>query len=189
MAADSRPAKARFLARVIIVSLCAAFVLLTFAPILWSVSTFLFPPGPVDSLVIDQYVSAAVDKRVAFSTAMFQAGLLVLAALWGLVFAEHARAYSALSEWPEVLMLLLATMALLSSAYSHFVFVWDMTSALATVQKFNNTIPDVNSMDVSYALFSQAFNLLGGAVIGGIMFASGRWLKSDRRDNLPPASL
>jgi len=196
--------------RIGFVILFTTFVVTTFAPVLWSLwyaYEVISPPAPVHKTPINAASIAAIDKRIAFSTSMFQAGLLVLAGLWGLVFAEHAKAYSALSEWPEVIMLLLASAALLSSAISHFVFVWDMTSLLANAHRFmdqmpdvgsiqvayladadsmkSGYVPDVDSIDVAYALLSQMLNLLGGSVIGGFVFISARWLKGDVNRDKP----
>jgi hypothetical protein len=200
--------------RVGFVILFTIFVVTTFAPVLWSLwyaYEALSPPAPVHKTPINTASIAAIDKRIAFSTSMFQAGLLVLAGLWGLVFAEHAKAYSALNEWPEVVMLLLATAALLSSAISHFVFVWDMTSLLASAHRFTDHIPDVDSIkvayvpdvgsmkiayipdvdsiDVAYALLSQMLNLLGGSIIGGFVFVSARWLKADANRDKPHGAI
>ena len=93
-----------------------------------------------------------------------------------MVFAEKDRTYSILSEWPEITMLLMATAALSSSFIAHFVFLWDMTSLLKSGTLFGGVIPDIDSVDVSYALYSQMFTMLGGAIIAATCVASGRWL-------------
>ena len=174
------PFKTRLTLRRSLVVMFAVFVAATFAPVLWTIWKgyyYFFPRLPIDPIELTEHVKAAIEKRLEFSTSMFQVALLLLAGMWGLVFSEKDRAYSILAERPEIAMLLMATAALASSFIAHFVFLWEMTSLLKSERLFNGLIPDIDNIDVSYALFSQMLTVLGGAVITATFVASGRWLK------------
>lgn len=178
----SHPLKSRLAIRRFIVVGAVAFVVTTFAPVLWAIWQgyyHFFPPLPVDPIKLNDHVSDAIKCRLELSTSMFQVGLLLMAGIWGLVFSDKDRAYAILTETPEILMLVMATASLASSFLSHFVFLWQMTSLMKAEAQFNNCVPDIDNIDVSYALFSQMLTVIGGAIIAATFIASGRWLKEN----------
>jgi hypothetical protein len=139
----------------------------------------LSSPDKIRSLPADENVQEAIKQRIALSVQSYQAALIILGAMWGIVLTKKDEAARILQEVPERLMLLLATLVLISSCWSHVQFVWDMSTSLKSASVLNNKIPDINHPVVTYALTAQHVALAGGAIIGALVVVSGAWIKGE----------
>jgi len=157
-----------------LVGVSALFVLLTFAPVLRHLL-----PTKVQAVTLTEEVQSAIQSRIELSKTLFQSGLLLLAAIWGLVLAKPNEARIVLHDAPEVVMLGLATLVLASAYYAHVAFVLNTTSIVMSAPQSGGKIPDLDHPDVSSALISQGFSVLGGAVIAALTIVSARWLKGE----------
>src|SRR5713226_4490338 len=71
----------------------------------------------------------AIDIRQGQSTAFLQIGLLVLTALWGLMIAKKDEARLALSDKPEMVMFISASVLLMVSFLWHYFYLDNLSDA------------------------------------------------------------
>lgn len=176
--------------RVALVRLSVVFFVATLLPMFWLYSSIgSWSATPVPMVRVTDSVRLAMEKRIELSTSFFQTGLLVLAATWGLTFADKGHVYSILDDWPEQCMMWLGTAVMLSSFLSYFAYLWSVTSALATSPNLKNHVLDIDHFASSYPLLAQIVTLAGGAVIAACTISSGRWLKLAERLDSSKGSL
>lgn len=122
----------------------------------------------VDPVSVNDQINTAIQQRIDFSKSLFQTGTLLLAGLWGLVFADKDSTYDLRKDWRKLCLLLLATLSLIGSFFAHFRFVWEITSMLGSAT--NGMIPEIESVDIiGRALFLQMANVILGAVIAVVV--------------------
>jgi hypothetical protein len=169
--------------RWLFVALSTIYAFCTFPIILfwiWALWESFFPTPKVTPIHWFESVKLAFDERVDLSTRLFQAALAILGAIWGLVAVKPADARVILKDAQERCLLVIATLVLLFSLYSHVVYVESM-SHYALMASGSGHVPDIGHRDVAYPLISQYLTLLGGAFIGALVVASAKWVRGDAK--------
>lgn len=168
--------------RLIFVILFAILILALFPPLFWLLLSILEPIHvslPVEpSSAGNSMVQAAVEKRIDFSVGIYQTVVILFSGGWALLLSsKDESAFRPISEWPEVVLLVFANIALISSIASHFIYVFDITSMMIAAEKNKNLLPNVDSLRVHYALWCQILNMIAGALITGTIAIVARLLK------------
>ena len=130
----------------------------------------------------NEQTKVAVDVRLTEAANMFQLGLLVLASLWGLVIAKKDEARLTFEDWPELLMFVEASAAIVGSFTLYKVYVDDISDLYALAGKTcssngDQCIPDVLSPKVQGFLDFQLWFLVVGALIAVLTIFSAHQLK------------
>jgi hypothetical protein len=164
-------------------SLSAVFAVSTFpVPLFW-IWTFVrsFQAiEKVEPIPWSECAKLAIDERVDLSARLFQASLIVLGAVWGLIVVKPSDARLVLKDPPERCLLLLATIALVGSLYAHVALVESM-SHYALMASATRRIPDLDHPDVSYSLLAQYLAILGGGLVAALVVVSAKWIRGDHR--------
>jgi hypothetical protein len=124
----------------------------------------------------------AVDIVLEQSTASFQLGLLVLAALWGLIISKKDETTITLGDVPELLMFVASSLLLLSSFIWHWFFLNDVKAAFALAGRTCSDpeyqcIPDILADTVLHQFVFQNIFLVVGMFVGIATLVSAHKLK------------
>jgi hypothetical protein len=114
-----------------LVSIAAVITVLVFPPVFggcWSVYNFFVDAPKIEAFPWADPAKEAFASRLGLSSTLFQTGLILLAGMWGLLLVKKEERAIILDQWPERWLLILATVAFLSSCWSHIRFVQDMSS-------------------------------------------------------------
>jgi len=129
----------------------------------------------------NELIKSAVDTRIDQSKALFQVGLLMTAALWGLLIAKEQEAKLVLSDRPELWMFVCASLLLLVSFVCHI-------SYLEVVAYFyhlggeqyvpnNASLPDMFDPKVDFLYEHQIWFLVAGFTTAAVTLISAHQLK------------
>ena len=135
--------------------------------------------GIVKDRDLTDLLKAAIDLKLEQSKSEFQLALVMMGALWGLMIAKKDEARIVLSDRPELLMFCCASVLLICSCISHFVYVDNIAYVfwLAGSIESGKSIPDVFESGVNNPFRSQLWCLLGGFFVGMFTLFSAYKLK------------
>jgi hypothetical protein len=137
----------------------------------WEDKSRIPPLDRIEAIPYRDLVKAAIDANLAQSTGLFDVGLLLLGALWGLVIAKKDEGRITAGDFPELIMFLCASGLLLLSFLWHDYYLENLAGAydLASrncVQANMACFPDVLGVpNVEYLRnYQQIFLVLGGGI-------------------------
>ena len=151
--------------------------------IVWGAPVVFTRPGevPYVSRPYNELTKAAVDLAADQSKSLFQLGLLVLAALWALVFAKKAEKTIVLADTPEVTMFVTATVLLFFSQLCHLFYLghvrYFLSVAGAVFDKDKPIIPDLFAVALAGQVHAQVLFFAVGSAIALITLISAHRLK------------
>ncbi|MDZ4850827.1 MAG: hypothetical protein SGI77_16185 [Pirellulaceae bacterium] len=169
--------------RVSLVLIAGIFTLATFPPVFsweWKQYNQFFGVEKIDAFPWHDATKEAVTNLMSLSKDLFQSGLLLIAAMWGVLLVKKEEAAVVFDAWPEKALLILATVSVISSCVSHIAFVQTMTS-YAMDASITDKLPNLTHREVSYGLVAQCVSLVGGALIAGSTVMSASWF--NKKDN------
>ena len=122
-----------------------------------------------------------IQAKVTLSTNLFQIGLLVTAALAGLLIAKDKEAGFVLGKLPELVMFSCAGLLLLLSFISHFSYLNEISYLYLLAGKLHEasrpSMPDVSDKNVNFLLIYQFQYLVWGVVLAAFTFFSAHILR------------
>jgi hypothetical protein len=134
-----------------------------------------------DTRAYNELTKNAVDLGIDQSKSLFQLGLLILGSLWALVFAKKDETKILLSDTPEVIMFVTATLLLLFSEICHLIYLGHVRYFLAVgstfLEKENPTIPDLWASPLANQVSAQVVFFGVGALIALLTLISAHRLK------------
>ncbi|MGA9772215.1 MAG: hypothetical protein WBV94_24500 [Blastocatellia bacterium] len=149
---------------------------------------FLYRDKPFNELT-----KAGIDIRLDQSRSLFQVGILILGGLWGLLIAKRGEAALMFKDYPEVIMIVCATIFLIASFFFHTVYITrisDIYSDAGEVigkqiqvnpnDKQPMSIPDVFAPNINYMFVSQSLFLISGVGIALLAFVSAYKFKPEK---------
>jgi hypothetical protein len=169
-------------ARIFLVIAAGLFTIMAFPPIfaaVWSFYNHIVGSPKIEAYPWKEPSKEAFSSRIALSKDLFQTALLLIAGMWGLLLVKKDEAAIVFDQWPERVLLLLATVSLLSSCLCYIGFVHVMSS-LAMNAAITGYIPDLTHRDVAHDFLSQSIGLIGGASIAAITVLCATWLQNRR---------
>lgn len=141
-------------------------------------STQLTPLG-IDNLPFNDVTSKSVDLQLGLSETLFQVGLLMLGALWGLVIAKKDEVHLVFSRRSELVMFVGSSALLLLSLCSYGIYIRKVARyiAVASVIVYKNPkltpyVPDIFDQNVNYLFACQIVSLIAGTINGMLTLVS-----------------
>jgi hypothetical protein len=146
---------------------------------------YIFRDKPFNELT-----KAGVDIRLDQSRNLFQIGILILGAIWGLLIAKKGEAALVFKDYQEVIMTVCASILLCASLICHTLYISRITeiysdageiagkqAQIASSGHLQQSIPDIFEPNINYMFVSQALFLVSGVIVALITFVSAHKLK------------
>ncbi len=124
-----------------------------------------------DPVAYTEPIKAAVAQKLESSKGLFQASVLVLALLWGLVIAKKDEHKLLLTDVPEFVMFLLATIWFAASWYCYSEYLDAMAQIHSRDAKYSEPA-DVVIMDFRSPLINSFFVSQGNLWLYGVVTAA-----------------
>lgn len=150
-------------------------------------------------------MQAAIETRLAQAKDMFQLGIVFIGGLWALIIAKKGEARLVLSDYPEIIMSVSATILLSLSFICHSIYVSEVTEVYYSAGKIANKviegsmesdslmsvvnsknqqdadikIADIFQRGVNYLFDAQYGFLVAGAINAMLTFISAHKLKNE----------
>jgi len=125
----------------------------------------------------------AIDIKVEQSRGLFQVALLVLAFLWGFVFAKRDERQITAKDGLEIVMLVSASVLLIGSLKWHWMYLdrisdaYKVAGATLLPKEIPDTIPDVFAARTTHLFDYQFWFFVLGIVVAGFTLFSTFFLK------------
>lgn len=121
----------------------------------------------------------SIQARLTLSNNLFQATLLITAALAGLLIAKDREARFILAKGPEIMMFVCTGLLLLLSLVSHALYLTEISYIYALAGKFHGLgrIADVFDDNINFLLSYQVGYVIAGAILAFLTFLSAYKLK------------
>jgi hypothetical protein len=103
-------------------TLSLALLLATLALTIYSISTTSLVSG-LEDIKFNDLMNESIKGRIDFSRSLFEIGLLITGALWGLIIAKKDEARIVFADRPEWIMFLSASLLLLASLVDHSIYL------------------------------------------------------------------
>lgn len=159
--------------RLILASVTAA-ITLTCLIVTLLISRSVTLNAGITDLPFNELTSKAIDTKLNLAETLFQIGILMLGALWGLVIAKKDEIQLVFSQRPEVVMFLGSSVLLLLSACSYGFYLNQVShyfvdaSVSAVRGHLELSVPDIFDQNVNYLFFCQIISL-GAGIINGVL--------------------
>ena len=137
----------------------------------------------IENLPFNEVTGKAVDTQLALSETLFQVGILMLGALWGLVIAKKDEIQLVFSQRSEVIMFVGSSSLLLMSVCAHGFYLdsvshYFVDAAVASERGgLPASVPDIFDQNVRYLFICQFVSLLAGMINGVLIFISAHKLR------------
>jgi hypothetical protein len=130
----------------------------------------------------NELTSESIKGRVDFSRSLFQVGLLVTAALWGLIIAKKDEARIVFSDKPEITMFWSSCALLILSLVDHSIYLHYISQIYAVAGQAlgkgaDPTMPDVFDATINQFYIFQIVYLVLGSLVAVITLISAHRLK------------
>lgn len=139
-------------------------------------STLIIPDRKYNDLT-----DGGIQAKLTLSNNMFQIGLLVTAALAGLLIAKKGEAGFILADAPEVIMFICTSFLLLLSFACNALYINEVSYIYSVAGKLyeesDPSIPDVFNENVDFLFLYQFGYLLSGVVLALFTFLSAHKIK------------
>ena len=126
-----------------------------------------------------------IQAKVNLSNNMFQATLLITAALAGLLIAKDKEAGFVLGKVPELLMFICAGLLLLLSFVSHWLYLTEVSYmyffAGQTYDAHHPSMPDISDPNINFLLTYQLRYFVFGVLLAFFTFFSAYVLKGGKK--------
>lgn len=170
----------------------AIVALIVFAVVMqWTISRYLnasvyisqytgqTPKTIIPSKPYNDLTDGSIQARLTLSNNLFQATLLITAALAGLLIAKDQEAGFVLAQAPEVIMFVCTSLLLLMSFVSHALYLTEISYIYALAGQYPEVgrIPDVFDDNINFLLSYQLGYLIAGALLAFLTFFSAHKLK------------
>jgi hypothetical protein len=153
--------------------------------------------APIDTVPLNDAMKSAVSLRLEAAKSVFQVGLLVFGALFGLVFASEKRRIS-LTDKPELCLFVVGTLAMLLSFLSYLRYSFELSvmqaDAAVAMEKLRDEtpqgstagseklvayVPDFFGERIDVLLSTENLFLVVGCVVAALTFISVTFLKKE----------
>lgn len=138
----------------------------------------------LEDIPYNELTNESIKGRVEFSRSLFQVGLLMTAALWGLIISKKDEAGLVLSDTPEVIMFLCGSALLILSLVDHSIYLHYISqiyanagSALTPLTRDNPTMPDAFDPNINNFYNFQIYTLGIGLLVAAATLFSAHNLK------------
>lgn len=160
------------------------FIILALAMMIYTVESYLnlsIREGLID-IPYNELTKAGIDSKLKISETLFQLGLLMLAALWGLIIAKKDEAGIVFSINPELLTFICASLLLLFSLFSYTLYLKAIAGGFAdsglAFEETEKTIINLFDPKFDYLFNCQFYNLIAGVVVAIFTLFSANKLKT-----------
>jgi hypothetical protein len=166
--------------RRLLAGLSATFLIATLTITVYKAASTSLAEG-LDDIPYNELTNESIKGRVEFSRSLFQVGLLVTAALWGLIIGKKDEAGIVLSDGPEIVMFISASALLVSSLIFHSIYLHYVSSIYAlaghVLSKTDPTIADVFNPNINNFYIFQIGYLVLGFIVAVVTLVSAHKLK------------
>lgn len=148
-------------------------------------SPYFNPSIVIPGTPFNDLTNASIQTRVNLSTNLFQVGLLISAALGGLLItkdvAKGGEVNFVLSKPPEIIMFTCAILLVLLSLVFHYIYLGEISYVCHLASKYYDStspdIPDVTNENIAFLLDYQFRYLICGVLLTVITFLSAHIVK------------
>lgn len=135
----------------------------------------------LDDISFNELTNESVKSRVEFSRSIFQVGLLIIGALWASLIAKKNEAGIVLSDYPEIIMFMCASLLLLASLICHSLYLFRVSSVYYIGGKVFHpeapSLPDIFDPSINNPFVFQYRYLIAGFLIAIFTLFSAHKLK------------
>lgn len=168
--------------RLFLAAASLALVVVTVTFTIYKFTTTSLVSGLAD-IKFNELTNESIKNRIDFSRSLFQIGLLILGALWGLVIAKKDEAGILFADRPEWIMFLSASILLLASLVDHSLYLHDVSGILAiageTYDGVEKSMPDVFDPNINNFYMFQIAHLALGFLVAMLTLLSAHKLKEN----------
>lgn len=142
------------------------------------------PKTIIPSKPYNDMTDGSIQARLTLSNNVFQATLLITAALAGLLIAKDRQARFILAKAPEILMFVCTSLLLVVSFISHALYLTEISYIYALAGQYPELgrIPDVFDDNINFLLSYQIGYVIAGALLAFLTFLSAYKLKGDETE-------
>lgn len=137
----------------------------------------------IPSKPYNDMTDGGIQANLALSNSLFQATLLITAAVAGLLIAKDGEAGFVLAKAPEIIMFLCTSLLLLLSFISHALYLKEISYIYALAGEYPEVgrIPDVSDDNIAFLFSYQLRYLAAGAFLALLTFFSAHKLRGGKR--------
>jgi hypothetical protein len=145
----------------------------------------------IPPLLMDEVTTKSIDARLVLAQSLFQVALLMVGALWGVVFAKPGEIQIVFKEKLDMAMFFSASFVLLLSIFCYGIYLDKITHQFAEAVRARSKstiaiavfIPDVFDQNVDYLFKLQFVSLAAGFVNAALTLISAHRLKEKTHDH------